>query len=163
MCLIEVELELEGRAVEVVKLLEGIEVLLMSARLRIQRILALIEFRPLLVVREDLFGSGDVDELLLGALLLVALLEIVGMPLLRRFPVRLDYILLLRGSRYIQDLVIIPRFRHLLTLLRFNQSLFRPLEVRIDLQRLLEISDGCCKKKTRETYMDLIVEQQYLT
>lgn len=159
MRLIEVELKLEGRTVEMMELLERIEALLMSARLRVQRIFALIEFRPLLVVREDLFGSGDVDKLLLGALLLIALLEIVGMPLLRRFPVRLNDIPLLRGSRYTQDFVIVPRLRHLLTLLRFLQSLFRPLVVRVYLQRLLEISDGCCKEKIFEM-CDLIAGRQ---
>lgn len=97
-CLIEVELKLEGRTVEVVELLERIEALLVSARFRIQRILALVEFRPLLIVRENLLGSGDVDELLLRAFLLVALLEIIRMPLLRGFPISLDDIPLIRRS-----------------------------------------------------------------
>lgn len=157
MCLIEVKFKLEGRTVEVVKLLEGIEALLMPARLWIQRILALIKFRPLLVVREDLFGSGDVDELLLSTFLLVSLLEIIGMPLLRRFSVRLNDIPLLRSSRHTQDLVIVSRLRQLLTLLRFLQPLFRPLEVRIYLQCFFEIPDGCCKK-TFQSH-DFIIEQ----
>lgn len=128
-CLIEVELKLEGRPMEVVELLEGIEALLVSARFRIQGILALIEFRPLLVVREDLFGGGDVDELLLCAFLLVTLLEIIGMPFLRRFPISLDDIPLIRCSWDVQDLIVISRFRHLLPLLRFLQPLFGSLEV----------------------------------
>lgn len=143
---------------EVVELLEGIETLLMSARLWIQRIFALVEFRPLLFVREDFFGSGDVNELLLGALLLVALLEIIGVPLLRCFSVCLNDIPLLRISRYTQDLIIIPRFRHLLTLLRFLQSLLRPLEIRIYFQCIFEIPDGCWKKMFQSD--DFIIEQQ---
>lgn len=97
-CLIEVELKLEGRSVEVMELLEGIEALLMPARFRIQGILALIEFRPLLVIREDLLGGGDIDELLLRAFLLVAFLEIIRMPFLRRFPISLDDIPFIRCS-----------------------------------------------------------------
>lgn len=123
------ELKLEGRSVEVVELLEGIKALLVSARLRIQGILALIEFRPLLVVREDLLGGGDVDELLLRALLLVALLEIIGMPFLRRFPISLDDVPFIRCSRDTQDLVVISRLRQLLPLLRFLQPLLGPLEI----------------------------------
>lgn len=118
-CLIEVELKLEGRSVEVVELLEGIKALLVSARFRIQGILALIEFCPLLVVREDLLGGGDVDELLLRAFLFVALLKIIRMPLLRRFPISLDDIPLIRRSWDTQDLIVITRLRQLLPLLRF--------------------------------------------
>jgi len=106
-CLIEVEFKLEGRTMEMMELLERIESLLMPARLRIQRILALIKFRPLLVIRENFFGGGDVDEFLLRAFLLVALLEIIGMPLLRRFPISFDDIPLIRRSWDTQDLIVI--------------------------------------------------------
>lgn len=97
-CLIEVEFKLEGRTVEVMELLEGIETLLVPARFRIQRILALIEFRPLLVVRKNFLSSGDVDELLLRAFLFIALLEIIRVPLLCCFPISLDNIPFIRRS-----------------------------------------------------------------
>lgn len=130
-CLIEVEFKLEGRTVEVVELLEGIEALLVPARFRIQRIFALIEFRPLLIVRENLLGGGDIDKLLLRAFLLVALLEIIWMPLLRCFPISLNDISLICCPWDAQDLIVISRFRYLLPLLRFLQSLFGSFEVRI--------------------------------
>lgn len=150
-CLIEVEFKLERGPVEMMELLEGIETLLrVSTRLRIQWILALIELRSLLVVRENLFGSCDIDELLLRALLLVTLLKVVGMPLLRRFPVRFDDVAFVRVSRHAQNFVVISRFRLLLTLLRFLQSLLGSLKIRIDFQRLFVVPDSYEKQEKKK-------------
>lgn len=129
---IEVELELEGRTVELVELLEGVEAARVFAGLGIERILAPVEFGSLLLVRENLLRRCDVEEFLFRLFLLVRVLKIVGMPLLSGFSVSLHDFPFRRSSRYTENLVVVPALGDLLTLLGFLKEFLRPLITLID-------------------------------
>lgn len=77
-------------------------------RLRVQRVLSHVELLPLLRIRQHVLRVGNVDELLLCVLLLLGVLEIVRVPFLGEFPVRL----------FDLSLVCVPEF----TLLRCRRG-----------------------------------------
>ena len=52
----------------------------LSLLLCVERVLTAVKLLPLLRVRQDLLGRGDVHELLLGLLLLFLTLKLVRMP-----------------------------------------------------------------------------------
>lgn len=136
------EFELERRST-LVELMEGIALAetTVGVRFRVQRIDSLVKLPSLLRIGQHFFGRGHINKLFLCHFLLVAVIR-VGMPFLRSFPVGLDDFLFGCRLFHVQDLVVVSSFRLFLQLSCSLYALFGALEVFVQLQCRLVVSNS---------------------